>query len=188
MVPQGGSIMSEFELGERVKIPARGNTIGIIRRITNTDDGRACEIAWVLFGKEHSEWFFTKNLGKIAGDRENSTESYKFSVSSVHSIDAELIDEDLSYASPVALVDTGHGKFVVIHESIFTKTYLCKGGIKMAKDMREIFPEFQCAKTLLPICDSDIGKLLALVRKIKKAEYRKKYKSQGEVEVKLLKI
>jgi len=89
----------------------------------------------------------------------NTHESYTFNVYSFDDVDFKKIQDDLSYADPLRIVEFDNGKvYSVIHHSVASKL----SGSKLP---------YRIIELVSPICKPDIPALIKTIRTIKKAEW-----------------
>jgi hypothetical protein len=115
--------------------------------------------------------------------KKTKVEKYSFTVGTLHSIDGPGIKEDLSYASPLALVTINKHMFVVIHDSVCAKLGLCKDSTKYLLDFADILSEETYPDLYLIRGMKDVGKLQRLINKIKTLPYRRGIQESGTVTV-----
>lgn len=128
---------------------------------------------------------------------EEHMDKWGFKVASVGAIDFDKIGSLLSYKEPICFVTaktTDQGKdnefFLLIHDTLLEKAYFCKGGRKLIDRLNELAPDTgQFYKDTYSVRgiegDNVKARIVKIVKEIKKAPYKKKYRYHADVEVTL---
>lgn len=113
--------------------------------------------------------------------------SYSFSAPSYTLIDDKKIHNDLSYQNPMAIVEFGGHKYVVIHDSVLDKANRAIGGGEQLGALDKLIGR-QHSGELFEIREENIKSVARVIRKIKTLPYQECFRLKGKVEVTYISI
>lgn len=177
----------KFKIGDRVRIiggAKKGDTCTILSL------GTTYALLKPDVGKNYEKLY--RNLEVIQPEpvkkiRDLNDRVYEFSVQAMPAIDQTRIAEDLSYKSPIALMEIGGKCYIMIHHGIYNKVAWC--------DDKQLQKDFEAHITVNPgvfmeIPQNRIQFIKDLVRRVMDSKFSsvaKKYGS-GKAKVTLLKV